>query len=74
MSKHVFEQGALDSLHAAKRAVERAIAYYEQCKTTTVQLDTQDGPLFAMRDNAKTARQELACALSLAINRPKEDK
>lgn len=60
----VYQQGAMDCLHSAKRAIMQAIAYYEQCKKAP-SLDTQDGPLFAMRDNAKTARAELALALGL---------
>lgn len=60
----VYEQGAMDSLHAAKRAVEAAIAYYEQCKIG--KLSIQDGPLFAMRDYCKTARAELTVALQIS--------
>lgn len=63
----VYQQGAMDSLYAAKRAVERAIEYYEQCPGK--RLDTQEGPLFAMRDHCKTARDELTAALQISKSR-----
>lgn len=60
-----FEQGALDTLYLAKRAIERAIAYYEACKNHPA-LTTDDGPLFAAIDNVKTARIELKAFRDIA--------
>lgn len=60
-----FEQGALDSAYAAKRAIERAIANYEACRSNPA-LTPDDGPLFATLDNIHTARMELKVFRDLA--------
>lgn len=54
----VFEQGALNTLYAAKRALERAIANYELCRNHPA-LTLDDGPLFATLDNITTVMSEI---------------
>ena len=61
-----FEQGTLDSLCAARAAVDRAIAAYEAAPKG-LDLTLDEGPLFAMIDNVNTAQAELADAISITI-------
>ena len=62
----VFEQGTLDSLHAAKQAIDRAIVEYEACRDVGT-LSVDSGTLFATLDNIATARNELKSAVAIAI-------
>ena len=59
-----WQQGTLDSLHAAKQAVDRAITEYELARDKKLSVDS--GSLFAMLDNVSTAKDELDSAIAIA--------
>jgi hypothetical protein len=59
-----YEQGAHDSLYAAKRALDRAIALHEGCKGEE-NLSLDSGLLFAVLDNLDTVVDEVANVASI---------
>lgn len=66
----VFKQGAMDSLCAAKAAIDRAINAYLYGKCTGRELSTDDGPLFEANDNLDTATAEIQAFRDIANNTP----
>ncbi len=61
-----FEQGALDSMHLAKQALERAIAAYTQCSYVQGGMSAQSGLLYETLDNLDTVGAEIGAATNLA--------
>jgi hypothetical protein len=55
-----FEQGVMDSLHAALRALNHAIMHYEKCEGGQ-QLSFDGGHLFATLDFLNTVEDEIQC-------------
>lgn len=55
-----FEQGGLDSLWEARRAIDRAIEVYDAAQRG-VPLTAEEGPLFGALDNLDTVEWAVKC-------------
>ena len=60
-----YSQDAMNRLHDAQNALERAVKAYAECQGNT-ELSTLDGKLFETLDNVDTAQSELRIFLGLA--------
>lgn len=65
-ASYPFQQGTLDSLYAAKRALNRAIQSYEMFQIEG-KGSKDEGNLFATLDNIDTALEEIKTAKDIAV-------